>query len=109
MVMDGLDLTSFPFNGFEGTLARVGALQFNGTGKLALTELANDSLTGAGAQSPGGISGNYQVAANGRIVGNLSSQTGPLTLVLYAVSGSDAYTLQVDNFTNTSGTIELQH
>jgi hypothetical protein len=109
MVMDGLDLTSFPINGFEGALARVGALQFNGAGKLALTELANDSLTGAGAQSPGGVSGNYQVAANGRMVGNLSSQTGPLTLVMDAVSGSDAYTLQVDALTNTSGTIELQH
>jgi len=29
--------------------------------------------------------------------------------VIYAASASDAYALQVDGFTNTSGTIELQH
>ena len=109
VVMDGLDLTSFPFNGSVGSLARVGALQFDGAGKLALTELANDSLTGTGAQSPGGMSGTYTVGANGRATGTLSNSNGGLTLVMYAVSGSDAYALQVDAGTNTSGPIELQH
>jgi hypothetical protein len=104
MVMDGVD---FFFN--PEVLARIGTAQFNGSSKLAISELANASNSNVGAQSPGGISGNYQVAANGRIVGSLISQTGPLTLVMYAVSGSDAYALQVDDLTNTSGTIELQH
>lgn len=109
MVMDGDDLTSFPFNGAVGSLARIGALQFNGTGTLKLSELANDTLSGNGAQSPGGLGGNYTVATNGRATGSLSSATGPLTLVMYAISGSDAYALQVDGGTNTSGPIELQH
>jgi hypothetical protein len=109
IVMDGLDLTSFPINGSVGTLARVGALQFNGAGKLTLAELANDSLTGLGAQSPGGLSGSYTVSANGRAAGTLTGSNGGLTLVMYAVSGSDGYVLQVDGLTNTSGTIELQH
>jgi hypothetical protein len=109
IVMDGLDLTQFPFSGAEGALARIGALQFNGSGKLTLAELANDSLSGTGAQSPGGLSGTYAVSANGRATGALTSSTGPLTLVMYAVSGSNAYVLQVDGLTNTSGTIELQH
>jgi hypothetical protein len=109
MVMDGADLTSFPFNGAVGSLARVGALQFNGTGTLKLSELANDTLTGTGAQSPGGLGGSYTVASNGRATATLSSATGPLTLVMYAISGSDAYALQVDGGTNTSGPIELQH
>ncbi len=107
MVMDGIDLTSFPVTGSVGTLARIGPLQFNGSGKLALTELANDSLTGSGALSPGPLTGTYQVSSNGRIVGNLNNNS--LDLVIYAASASDAYALQVDGFTNTSGTIELQH
>jgi hypothetical protein len=111
LVMDGLDLTQFfpPFNSV-GTLARVGALQFDGTGRLALTELANNSLSGNGAQSPGGLTGTYAVSANGRATGTLSnSGAPPLDLVMYAISGSDAYALQVDGGTNTSGPIELQH
>jgi hypothetical protein len=109
LVMDGLDLTQFPFA--VGTLARVGALQFDGAGKLALTELANASNSGSGAQPPvgGPPSGVYTAATNGRVVGNLSNATGPLTLVMYGISGSDAYILQVDAGTNTSGAIELQH
>jgi hypothetical protein len=109
MVMDGDDLTSFPFNGAVGSLARVGALAFNGAGALKLSELANDTLTGTGAQSPGGLAGSYTVASNGRATGTLSGGTGGLTLVMYAISGSDAYALQVDGGTNTSGPIELQH
>ena len=102
MVMDGIDLT-------PEILARIGTAQFDGSSKLVVSELANASGSFVGAQSPGGVSGKYTVAANGRVVGNLSSSSGLLTLVMYAVSGSDAYALQVDGFTNTSGTIELQH
>ena len=102
MVMDGIDLT-------PEILARIGTAQFDGSSKLAINELVNASGTVSGAQSPGAIGGTYTVSANGRIAGTLSGQTGPLTLVLYAVSASDAYALQVDGETNTSGTIELQH
>jgi hypothetical protein len=108
MVMDGADLTQLPFA--VGTLARVGVLQFNGAGTLKVSELANDSLSGTGAQSPGGLSGTYTVGSNGRVSGIVSGSGGfPLTLILYAVSGSDAYALQVDGGTNTSGMTELQH
>src|SRR5260370_38281720 len=96
MVMDGLDLASFPFNGAVGTLARVGALQFNGTGKLTLAELANDSLTGSGAQSPGGLSGTYTVSANGRATGTLTGANGGLTRVMNAVTASAGYAFQAD-------------
>jgi hypothetical protein len=99
MVMDGIDLN-------PEILARIGTAQFDGTKKMTVTELVNASNTGV--QNPA-LAGNYQVSTNGRAVANLSNSTGFLTLVLYAVSGSDAYALQVDNFTNTSGTIELQH
>jgi hypothetical protein len=104
MVMDGVDFILNP-----EILARIGTATFNGTSRLSVNELANASNSGVGAQSPGGISGSYQVTANGRIVGNLTSQSGFLTVVMYGVSGSDAYVLQVDNATNTSGMIELQH
>jgi hypothetical protein len=106
MVMDGTDLTLFPATGSVGTLARIGPLQFDGSGKLALTEEVNASNSGTGAVNQL-LGGTYQVSSNGRIVGNLNSNS--LDLVMYAVSGSDAYALQVDSFTNTSGTIELQH
>jgi hypothetical protein len=102
MVMDGIDLS-------PEILARIGTAQFDGSSKLSVNELVNASNTGFGAQSPGGLGGTYTVSANGRATGTLSGQTGGLTLVMYAVSASDAYALQVDGGTNTSGTIELQH
>ncbi len=104
MVMDGVDDVVAP-----EILARIGTATFDGSSKLSINELANASNSGAGGQSPGGISGNYQVSTNGRVAGSLTSQTGFLTLVMYGVSGTDAYVLQVDPFTNTSGMIELQH
>ena len=103
MVMDGIDF----FN--NQILARIGTAQFDGSSKMTVNELANASGTGFGAQSPGGIRGTYTVGVNGRGVETLSSNTGALTLVTYAVSASDAYALQVDGLTNTSGAIELQH
>jgi hypothetical protein len=102
MVMDGIDLS-------PEILARIGTAQFNGASTLTVNELANASSSGAGAQSPGALSGTYAITANGRAVGTLSGVNGGLTVVTYAVSGSDAYALQVDGLTNTSGAIELQH
>jgi hypothetical protein len=100
MVMDGIDLS-------PEILARNGTLQFDGGGNLVLVEVVNASGSGSGAQPAGTLTGTYQVSSNGRIVGSLNGSS--LNLVMYPVSGSDAYTLQVDGNTNTSGVIELQH
>jgi hypothetical protein len=98
LVMDGIT---------PQALARVGTLQFDGSSKLVLIELANDAGSGSGAQSPGALSGTYSVASNGRVTGTLNGSS--LNLVMYVVSGSNAYALQTDVGTNTSGTVELQH
>lgn len=100
MVMDGIDLT-------PEALARIGTLQFDGSSKLTLAELANASTSGT--VNPGAMTGNYQVGSNGRIVGSVSNGGGGLDFIMYAISGSDAYALQPDSATNTSGTVELQH
>ena len=100
LVMDGIDLN------FGQILARIGPLQFNQSGKLALTELVNASSSGQGATGPNVLSGTYSVS-NGRITGDLNN--GSLDLVMYAVSSSDVYALQIDPGTNTSGTVSLQH
>jgi hypothetical protein len=99
MLMDGVDA--------QGALARIGLLQFDGSSKLTLSELANASSTGT--TNPGAMSGNYQVGSNGRIVGSVSNSGGGLDFIMYAISGSEAYTLQPDSGTNTSGMVELQH
>jgi hypothetical protein len=89
-------------------LARVGTLQFDGSSHLTLVEVANSSQSGTGATSPGAMTGNYQVGGNGRVTGSVSNGGGGLDVVMYAVSGSQAYVLQVDPQTNTSGTVQLQ-
>jgi hypothetical protein len=101
LLMDGIDTTP------EG-LARVGTLQFDGVSKLTLVEFANASQSGTGATNPGPMAGTYQVGNGGRFTVTLNSGGGGLDLVGYAVSGSQAYTLQVDQGDNTSGTITLQ-
>ena len=107
MLMDGVDA----FSGVED-LARVGVMQFDGSSKLSLAELVNATNTGLGAQQPqgGGLTGNYQIDTTGRIVGTVSNSSNlPLDLVMYAVSGSDAYVLQPDTNFQISGTVSLQH
>jgi hypothetical protein len=101
VVMGGIDVR-------PELLSRVGTLQFNGAGKLTLNEEVNlvNSFSG-GASSPGLLSGTYGVSSNGRITANVNN--GSLDLVLYAVSGSQAYVLQSDSGFITSGTLELQH
>jgi len=98
MVMNGVDSSG-------EVLARIGPLQFDGSSRLALTELVNPS--NSGVTSPGPLSGNYNVSANGRVQASLGNSS--LNLVMYAVSGSDAYVLQVDSGTNTAGEVSLQH
>ena len=99
-------------NALGQDLTRIGPMNFNGSGKLTLAELVNGSLSGAGAQPPngGGLTGTYQVdSATGRIAGTLWNSGGGLDLVMYVVSGSDAYVLQTDTNMVTSGTVSLQH
>ncbi len=98
LAMDGLDT-------IPELLSRTGTLQFDGAGKLLLNEVVNASNSGVGAQSPGILSGSYTVASNGRVVGTLN---GNLDLVMYAVSGSQAYALQTDPSFITSGMVQLQ-
>ena len=102
LLMDGIDTSP------EG-LARIGTLQFDGSGRLTLVELANASQSGAGASNPGAMAGNYQVGNGGRFTGSVSNSGGGLDVVGYAVSGSQAYVMQTDAGDNTSGTIQLQH
>jgi hypothetical protein len=92
-------------------LSRIGTLQFDGAGKLTLNEVVNASGSGAGAQLPAGgiLRGTYSPASNGRVTGALSNSGGSLGLVMYAVSGSEAYVLQTDQGTFTSGMAQLQH
>lgn len=99
IAMDGIDAT-------PELLSRVGALQFDGTGNIKLNELVNASGSGVGANNPGILAGTYTVASNGRIQATLGR--GSLNLVMYAVSPSQAYVLQDDSGTTTSGQVLLQ-
>lgn len=101
--MDGLDTGAI--DGIQQLLSRVGALQFDGKGKLTLSEVANASAVGANNTV---LSGTYTVGSNGRIVGTMSNSGGGLSLVMYAVSPSQAYVLQTDQSLVSSGTILLQ-
>jgi hypothetical protein len=98
LVMDGLDFVN------QQLLSRIGPLQLDGAGKATLNELTN---TGAGATSPGGLTGPYQVSSNGRVAVALGG--GFPNFVMYAISGSDAYTLQIDGGENISGMVNLQN
>jgi hypothetical protein len=106
LVMGGLDRTPEQFGLPDQLLSRVGTLRLDGSRTVTLNELANASGSGGGGQSPGILTGSYTVSSNGRIVGNLGSNT--LDLVMYAVSGSQAYVMQQDGGIVTSGTVELQ-
>ena len=99
MAMDGIDVA-------PELLSRVGALQFDGKGNVKLNEVANASSSGGGVNNPGILAGTYTVGSNGQIVVTFSGSS--LDLVMYAVSGSQAYALQTDSGTTTSGQILLQ-
>ena len=110
LVMDGWDFTGV--NAFPPVppqlLARVGTLQFDGSSKLVLSELANGSASGGGAANPGTLGGPYSVSPSGRISGTVSNGGGGFDMVMYAVSGSQVYSLQNDSGMVTTGTVELQ-
>ena len=99
MVMQGIDIS-------PELLSRVGTMQFDGSGKLTLTERVNASASLSGGQNPGVLSGSYAASTNGRVTASLNG--GGLDLVMYAVSTSNAYVLQTNSGVITSGSIELQ-
>jgi hypothetical protein len=101
-VMDGFDQ-------LPEVLARVGTLQLDGAGRLTLVELVNGTGSAAGAQNPGTLGGDYQVSQNGRVAVSFDNGGGGFDVVMYPVSATDAYVLQIDPGANTSGTIERQH
>jgi hypothetical protein len=101
VTMDGLDLTVPPAGQL---LSRVGALNLDGSSKANFSEDASGSVGGVNQQS---LTGPYSATSNGRVVINLNSNT--LDLVMYAVSGSQAYVLQQDGGFITSGSVLLQH
>jgi hypothetical protein len=103
LVMDGVDFVN------SQALARIGTLQFDGSSKITLVELVNGSGTESGATNPGTLAGNYQVGGSGRITTQITGTNGGgPDMVMYAVSSSQAYALQIDGGENTSGTIQLQ-
>jgi hypothetical protein len=96
-VMDGFDLNS----GFY--VDRIGWIQWSGSGNLTWNEVVNDSGV---PQQPPFLSGTYTVGSSGRAtasVNNLSSN-----VVLYLVSGSNAYVLQNDAGVEIIGAMSLQ-
>ena len=97
LAMDGQDVT-------PQLLSRVGTFQFDGASRVTLNELVNASNTGQGAVSPGLLSGTYAVGTGSRVT---TTMTG-LHLVMYSISPSQAYVLQTDTGTMTSGMIQLQ-
>lgn len=105
IAMDGVDTGAV--DGLQQLLSRIGTLQFDGSSKLTLNEVANGSASGVGVQSPGIILGTYSVGSSGRVTGTLNGGTLQ-TIVMYAVSGSQAYVLQTDPSFVTSGLVQLQ-
>ncbi len=101
MLMDGIDTNP------EG-VARIGTIQFDGNTKSTVVELVNDSATGSGATNPGALGGTYGITPAGRASVTVSNGGGALDLILYSVSSSQAYALQIDQGSNTVGTVELQ-
>jgi hypothetical protein len=99
MAMDGIDVS-------PELLSRTGTIKFDGSGKITVNEVLNVSNNSSGAQSPGLFSGTYSVASSGRV--SMTANGGSLNLVLYAVSPSQAYVLQTDSGTVTSGMLRGQ-
>lgn len=99
LTMDGLDLLN------SEALSRTGTMQFDGSGNLNFAEEANGTSLGLIQQV---LTGTYSVSSNGRATGSVSGGQDIGTVVLYAVSSSQAYVLQTDAEFITSGTLVLQ-
>jgi len=98
LVMTGFDVT-------PETLDRVATLQWDGVGHLTLNEFVNAS---GSTNVPGFLGGSYSVSSNGRVTGTINGLTNNVDLVLYLVSGNDAYVLQSDSGTEIGGVLSKQ-
>lgn len=101
LVMDGFNTSSL--------LTRVGTLEADGNGNLALTEEANSFVPGSLPgliNDPGTLPGTYQVRSDGRVLAAISTVSS--NLILYMVSPGQAYILQNDPNVELSGQISLQ-
>jgi hypothetical protein len=107
LVMNGWDFTLVLSGGSPQLTAFVGPFQFDGAGKLTFTGFANGTELG-GLTNQGVMGGPYSVSSNGRITGTVSNGGGGFDMVMYAVSGSQAYVLQSDTGIVTSGPVQLQ-
>ena len=108
LVMDGWDVSGDGAGLPPQLQAFIGPLQFDGSSKLTFNGLANLEVAAMGAAPQGGMGGPYSVSSNGRFTGSVSNGGGGFDIVMYAVSGSQAYLLQSDSGVITSGTVELQ-
>jgi len=101
LVMDGFNSSNL--------LTRVGTLQADGNGNLALNEEANSFVPGSLPgliNDPGTLPGTYQVRSDGRVSAAISTLSS--NLILYMVSPGQAYILQNDPNVALSGQISLQ-
>lgn len=101
LVMDGFNTSNL--------LTRVGTLQADGNGNLALNEEANSFVPGSLPgliNDPGTLPGTYQVRSDGRVSAAISTLSS--NLILYMVSPGQAYILQNDPNVALSGQISLQ-
>jgi hypothetical protein len=101
LIMDGFNTSNL--------LTRVGTLQADGNGNLALNEEANSFVPGSLPgliNDPGTLPGTYQVRSDGRVSAAISTVSS--NLILYMVSPGEAYILQNDPNVELSGQISLQ-
>lgn len=95
MVMGGYDPTD--------VVDRSGVVSSDGNGNLNTSYVLN--RTGV-VSAPGCISGTYTVAANGRVLANVSSLSS--NLIFYVVNANEVYVLQGDGGTEIFGGLALQ-
>jgi hypothetical protein len=103
--MDGYDLNPNP--GSATFVDRVGWIQWDGSGNLTWNEAVNSD--GQGITSSGGLTGTYAVGSGGRTTASVNSLSyNNNDIVLYLVSGSNAYILENDPGVQINGVMNLQ-
>jgi hypothetical protein len=85
---------------------RLGWIQWDGTSALSLFEFLNES---GAASSAGPLAGAYAVSANGRAAASISGiGSSNSDIVLYLISGTDAYILENDALVEINGMMSQQ-
>ncbi len=97
---------AFDMTGFDSsdTNDLIGTLQGNGTNTLSMLLIPN--VDGFVPTQASNFSGTYTVNSNGRAVGTLSGFSN--NLVMYMVSGNNAYMVQADSNIQLHGTMTKQ-